>query len=131
MSGINLNSSGLAGSLEDYLCNSLITAYQSGWSALTDTLARDSNVQTQIWEPIQMLRADVSFWRIYLYLGLHLLLTLSGVMLIYIQSLCVGKTIEDSAISTIMLDNTRVVEHNCAGLCSAVALRQAPGSSKW
>ena len=130
ISGVNLEPSRLAGSLERYLSDSLVSAYQSTWSALTDTLAsmNGSSIDTRLWEPLQVLRADVSFLRIYLYLGLHLLVTLSGLILIYVQSTCCGKIVDDHVLSTILLDSTAIINHSDTGLCNAVSVGQVPDS---
>jgi len=103
----------LSGSLERHLRDSLVTSYQGGWSALTDYISNGepaSLLTTQLWGPHEVLRASIAVWRIYLFWGLNLLLTLAGLLLIGFQHTSEGTMVLDSVLDTILLDSSKVAD---------------------
>lgn len=113
------------GKLELQLRNSLTQAYQAAWSDLTELLAGSSNVTTPAMEPqLSLLRALVSPWRMYTWLGINALLVLSGILLLVLQSTCEGKTVNDPVVAAILLDSSEVIANDATGLCNATDLGQ-------
>ncbi|KAK1973990.1 hypothetical protein LZ30DRAFT_741824, partial [Colletotrichum cereale] len=116
----------LSGQLEKYLRDSLAQAYQGTWSAFTEYLVKqewapgDSNVTTKAWEPVHLLQAQVSSLRMILWMGLNLLLVLSGVLLIAVQTTTEGKTVNSPTVAAIMLDSSKAIRADRSGLCNAV-----------
>ena len=99
-----------SGKLEMVLRNSLVQGYQGTWSAMTESFADPKQpFQTQIWEPIAFLEAQVSSRRMYIWMGLGLLLVVSGLLLVTIQISCQGETASDPAVTAILLDSSDVI----------------------
>lgn len=118
--GINRNTT-KAGNLEGYLLDSLISSYQGAWSALSDYTSDSTLPSTLIWDAHQVQQAQVARWRIWLYLGLNLLLPISGLVLMALQVGCVGKTVDSQIITNLMLDTSDLTNH-VDGLCNSVSL---------
>ncbi|KAH0439368.1 multidrug resistance-associated abc transporter [Colletotrichum camelliae] len=115
--------------LETTLRNSLIQAYQGTWSAFVEFLSRDEQAPTPAWNPVTLLDAQVSSRRMYAWLGMSLLLVLSGVLLMIVQSHCLGKTVNDPVIASLMLDNSDVILADKSGLCNAVDIGHGHGNA--
>lgn len=118
------------GKLELQLRNSLTQAYQATWSHLTEVLANSSLIETQAMEPHPtLLRAQVSSWRMFTWLGINALFLLSGLLLLVLQSTCEGKTVNDPVVAALMLDSSGVIESDVTGLCNATDLGQSKGDA--
>jgi len=101
----------LSGNLERHLRDSLITSYQGTWSALNDAISAGvPRLQTQVWGPHEVLTANVAVWRIYLFWGLNLLLTLAGLLLMGFQRTSDGVMVVDSVLDAISLDSSKVTD---------------------
>ncbi|KAJ5919113.1 hypothetical protein N7466_010056 [Penicillium verhagenii] len=107
---LSTTSTYLSGGLELYLRMSLIRSYQGTWSALTNYLSDDSvELDTEIYQPFKVVRAEVARWRIYLWAGINLLLVLAGLALAVIQATWSGiSTVNDPALEAILLDSSRL-----------------------
>ncbi|KAF4992032.1 hypothetical protein FDECE_13839 [Fusarium decemcellulare] len=120
----------LTNNLEAYLRNSLTQSYQGTWSALADFFADTAHeVQTEVRKPSLLLEAQVTTWRMYLWLGINLLLVVSGLFLAVIQSSCNAKTINDPVIATIMMDSSEVIIEDKSGLCNATDIGRGHGNA--
>lgn len=118
VTGMNTNTT-KSGNLEGYLLDSLISSYQGAWSALSDALASPTLQSTVMWDAYQVQQAQVAQWRIWVYLGLNLLLPISGLVLMALQVGCIGKTVESQVITNLMLDTSDITNH-IDGLCNSV-----------
>ncbi|KAK1512539.1 uncharacterized protein CCOS01_14779 [Colletotrichum costaricense] len=122
----------LQGNLEGFLRNSLIQAYQGGWSAMAEYLSpvKAQRVETSAWKPVVLLEAHVSSQRMYIWMGTGMLLIVSGLVLMMIQATCEAKTVNDSLVASVMLDSGEVARSDTTGLCNAVALGKDHGNAK-
>ncbi|KAK1758147.1 hypothetical protein QBC47DRAFT_295083 [Echria macrotheca] len=121
----------LKGGLETTLRNSLVQAYQGTWSALTEsfTASPDQRLQTPVWTPHTLLKAQIAKWRVVVWMGLNLLLGLSGLLLFIIQSTCEGKTVNDPVVTAMMLDSSEVIDVDKTGLCNATDVGRGHGNA--
>jgi hypothetical protein len=104
------DASTLNGTLEATLRNSLTLAYQATWSALVDDVTDpEHNNQTEIWKPVSMLEARVLSWRMYLWLGINILLVFSALLLFATQSHYKVNSVKDPIAAAIMIDSSDVV----------------------
>lgn len=85
---------------------------------------------TELWAPHEVLLASITGWKIYLYLGLNTLLTVSGLLLIALQYKSVMKPIVDTSLTAILLDSSQVIGMNVKGLCNVKSLSEVLGASK-
>lgn len=110
--------------LEYILRESVTSSYQASWSALTNLAPLNGTYSTATtYEAYPALRADVSHWRVLVYLGLNLLLPLSAILLNAMQSTCQGNTVMQPVVTTLLLDISKVLEQDDAGLCNVETLR--------
>ena len=69
-----------------------------------------------------VIRASVSAPRMYAWFGLNLLLTVAGLILMWLQSRCYGKTVRDFTLAAILMDPQEILRQDESGICSAVAI---------
>ncbi|KAF4424739.1 putative uracil permease [Fusarium austroafricanum] len=120
----------LSGALEVYLRNSLTQAYQGTYSALVDGLSiKKSSVQSEIRLPLALLEARVQARRMYIWLGVNLLLVASGLILFVLQSRCRLKTVNDPVVASILMDSSGVIEADKTGLCNATDIGSGHGNA--
>lgn len=118
------------GRLEARLRSSLVQAYQATWSELTEWISGESQADTTVYEPdASLLRARVSPWRMMMWLATNLLLVVSGLLLLSIQSTCKGKTVNDSVVAAFLLDCSEVIESDDTGLCNATDIGKGHGNT--
>lgn len=112
------------GSLARVMQESLVQSYQGAWCALTDfvspSLPSDQEPHTRVWEPEQFLQAQVSGLRLFLWFAASMLLVVSGVLLMVLDHLADGRTVNNPAMAAIMLDTSEVIAADDTGLCSAM-----------
>ncbi|KAH0444687.1 hypothetical protein CcaCcLH18_00345 [Colletotrichum camelliae] len=122
-----------AGRLEQSLRDSLVQTYQGTWSAMTEYFKTDNmphgKLKTTGWEPVQALQAQVSSFRILLWLGMSMLLVLSGILVLVLDSYSEGKMVINPVIAAIMLDSSEVIAADDTGLCNAVDIGKDHGNT--
>lgn len=123
------NASSLNSTMEEYLRSMLVRSYQGTWSAMTDYLADSPTLATDVWLPFEVLKADVTPWRMYLWLELNLLLVIAGLMLVSLQNMCEVDTVDDAVITAVMLDTSHVIEDDEVPVCDAVAMGRGAGDN--
>ncbi|RTE71305.1 hypothetical protein BHE90_014286 [Fusarium euwallaceae] len=116
--------------LEVHLRNSLIRAYQGSWSVLTDYFSDpEHQVRAEVWQPSPLLQAQVLAWRMYLWLGINMLLVASGLLLFAVQTSCRVKTVNDPVVASLMMDSSVVTETDKTGLCNATDIGAGHGNA--
>jgi hypothetical protein len=79
---------------------------------------------TELKSPFPVLVADVRTWRVLAWFGIQSLLTLSRVVLVYLQAGCAGKTVRNTTLAPLMLDTSPVLRRDTEGPCNAVDLNK-------
>ncbi|KAF4840520.1 hypothetical protein CGCSCA4_v010158 [Colletotrichum siamense] len=122
----------LQGNLERFLRNSLVQAYQGGWSAMAEYLSpvETQRTTTSAWKPVILLEARVSSQRMYIWMGMGMTLVASGLLLMIIQATCKAKTVNNSLVAAVMLDSSEVARRDATGLCNAVDIGKGHGNAK-
>jgi hypothetical protein len=110
--------------ITDYTIRVLPRAYGAAWTALTDMFAPSAMLKTDVMIPVLMSRAQVSHWRVYVWLALNLLLTLSGLLFIFVQRRGQKPLVVDVAIAALLLDTSRVLANDQHGLCDLSQLTE-------
>jgi len=110
--------------ITDYTIRVLPRAYGAAWTALTDTFAPSEMLKTDVMIPVLMSRAQVFHWRVYVWLALNILLTLSGVLFIFAQRRGEKPLVVDVAIAALLLDTSRVLANDQQGLCDLSQLTE-------
>lgn len=95
--------------LDGYAKGILSLTYQSCWNALQlKTLDAASNYSTSVTTSTSVVVAQVAATRIYIWLGLNLLILVSGAILIATQNGCKGEPVTDPQVYSLLLDSTAV-----------------------
>ena len=121
LGGVSVPSSS---NITDYVIRVLPRSYGAAWNALTDTFAPSEMLKTDVMIPVLMSRAQVFHWRVYVWLGLNILLTLSGVLFIFVQRRGKKPLVVNVAIAALLLDTSRVLEIDKHGLCDLSQLTE-------
>jgi len=88
----------------------LARSYQASWNALTDKFESSSmSVATSIMVPIQLSQAHVASWRIYIWVGLNLMLTLSGFLFWVVQRRCKKPMVINVGVAALLLNPVEVL----------------------
>jgi len=93
--------------LNNYTVAILTQAYGSAWTVLNDFIgSQDDSVylNTTVQIPRAGSKAFISRWRIFLWLALQLLLTISAILLMVVQCTCQRKPVVDGVVAAMMLD---------------------------
>ncbi|KDN43888.1 hypothetical protein RSAG8_05881, partial [Rhizoctonia solani AG-8 WAC10335] len=93
----------------DYVIGMLTRAYAGAWMTLNDYVGAYSVYTTYSVSP-QATRAMVSYHRVYIWLGLQSLVTLSGILFLYIQSQSSTPMIVDTTLAAFHLDSSALHE---------------------
>ena len=80
-------------------------AYQAAWGAFSTNLGDDEDTTT-VEIPLPTLRANVVPWRLYLWVGLHLLYLTLGLLFVYIQSRCDHPWVENTTMAVFWLNTS-------------------------
>jgi hypothetical protein len=80
-------------------------AYQAAWGAFSTNLGDDED-ETAVEIPLPTLRANVVPWRVYLWVGLHLLYLTLGLLFVYIQSRCDHPWVENTPMAVFWLNTS-------------------------
>ncbi|KAK0644871.1 hypothetical protein DIS24_g8439 [Lasiodiplodia hormozganensis] len=83
----------------NYVQNLLNVAYQGAWSATAYFTNGPDTLTTVAYERIQAVRAEVTAWRVWLWLALNGVLTLTGFAVCYLQSRVVRPVVQDPVLT--------------------------------
>lgn len=83
----------------NYVQNLLSVAYQGAWSATAYFTNGPDTLATVAYERIQAVRAEVTAWRVWLWLALNGVLTLPGFVVYYLQSRVVRPVVQDPVLT--------------------------------
>lgn len=106
------------GNLDKYVTELLIRSYGAAWTFITDEMSGESRFATAAQMAIPTSRANVLWWRVWLWLGLNLLFTLSGLVFMVIQSRCDQRLVGDPHIAAFLLDTTKVLHRKDRAFCN-------------
>jgi len=116
--GLGESSVSPSANITQYIMDILPRSYRAAWTALSDNLTTNTTLTTSVTVPVPVLIAHVQLWRVYLWVVLNLMLTLSGILLLFVQYLCVNRLVVDTGIAVLLLDTQREEEKNPRGLSS-------------
>jgi hypothetical protein len=89
----------------------LVRSYQAAWNALTDRFqAPSTSVESRVEVPIQLSQALVAPWRIYLWVGLNFMLTLSGILFWIAQKRCKKPMVIDAGVAALLVNPVGVLD---------------------
>lgn len=89
----------------------IATSYQASWNALANQLTQTTFTDSSdLSDPVAVLRAEITSWRVWLWLGLNACLTVSCAALAILQRRFRTGVIGDPALTALMLDATAVVK---------------------
>lgn len=119
---LNITSSWMNNTIDDYTTGMLHLAYDAAWSSLTsDEGKRTDQAIVRTAEPV--IRAQVEKSKVFTWLGLSSTLTLSALLLFSGLMYTSTKTIRDPALAALSMDLGEIAHSGQAsGLCNAVAL---------
>ncbi|KAF9636427.1 hypothetical protein BFW01_g7323 [Lasiodiplodia theobromae] len=95
------------GNLDGHVAGSWSAAFQASWNALNDYFKVDQ-AETTIELPVTSVKARVSSSRIYAWMVMQLLLSVSGALLALLQSCCEGRTVGCFVSTCLLTDPTEV-----------------------
>ena len=105
--------------LDGYVTDLLIRSYATSWSILMEGMSSSRNVLvTNVRIAVPTSRANVLWWRIWLWLLLNVMFTLSGLLFLVIQSRCSQPMIGSPSMAAFLLDTTEVLHKRDRALCS-------------
>ncbi|KAF8597849.1 hypothetical protein BDV93DRAFT_499278 [Ceratobasidium sp. AG-I] len=96
--------------LNEYVISTLAQGYSGAWTALTANLGAPL-LETSVRIPILVSRAQVDPIRVWIWLGTHLCLTLSGILLLRVQSRCAHAIVMNPVLAPLFLDTTEFKSH--------------------
>jgi hypothetical protein len=121
-------------SYRDYAAESLQRAYTSTWSSLTfniGSLNEDPGLTTRAWIASPATQAEVRLWRVYLWFGLNIMVTISGVAFMIIQFNSDQPISVQPAMTALLLDAGQILPYGSDPFQSAKSLSKlATGDMK-
>ncbi|KAF8597979.1 hypothetical protein BDV93DRAFT_595556 [Ceratobasidium sp. AG-I] len=93
--------------LNEYVAATLTQAYSGAWMGLINML-QPPHVETAVQIPILVSKARVDSNRVWIWLGMHLCFTLSGMLLLSAQTKCERSIVVDPALEVLFLDTTKI-----------------------
>ena len=97
-----------AANITQYIMDILPRSYGAAWTALSDDLTSPTKLTTGVKIPVPVSIAHVLLWRVYLWVVLNLMLTLSGILFLCVQYVCVNTLVVDTGVALLLLDTQRV-----------------------
>jgi hypothetical protein len=90
--------------------------YQGMWSATTNVLSGANFNSTAVKEQVPAVFAEVSTWRVILWVALNLLLTLASILLWMVQAGCARATVEDTVLTGKLLGiiQSLIIDAKCS-----------------
>jgi hypothetical protein len=106
--------------LNNYTIALLSRSYAAAWNALTNFVGSVSTpLNSEVDIPVPISQAHVAHWRVYVWLGLNLLVTLSGILFTTLLVRCGEMIVLDTAVAALLLDTHHVLHDNeQRGLCN-------------
>jgi hypothetical protein len=106
--------------LNNYTIALLSRSYAAAWTALTNFVGSVSTpLDSEVDIPVPISQAHVAYWRVYVWLGLNLLVTLSGILFTTLLMRCGEMIVLDTAVAALLLDSHHVLHDNEEqGLCN-------------
>ncbi|KZM22008.1 uncharacterized protein EKO05_0002721 [Ascochyta rabiei] len=109
------------GNLDDYTKGMLSVAYQASWNSMANVWSNDTTMRrTALSLPFPALTASITTWRVWTWLAMNCLLTVSGVIVAILQKQAFAKTVRNPELSLLLLDTKQLIEKSAPGLCNAV-----------
>ena len=105
--------------LDGYVTGLLTRSYGGAWNFLMDSYisAQDLAVKSDVQVAVPTSRANVLWWRVLLWLLLNMMFTLSGLLFLFLQSLCRQPVVVDTSIAALLLDTSDVLHKKNRALC--------------
>ncbi|KAE8454304.1 hypothetical protein EG329_005229 [Mollisiaceae sp. DMI_Dod_QoI] len=112
----------ISNSLDNYTSGMLTLGYHAAWSGLMRTLG--NGIENVVFNPSQqVVSASIDKSKLYIWLAMNAMLTVSAILVYIAQSVSKTKTIRDSAIAALTIDMTDIAHiGRASGLCNAVSL---------
>ena len=105
--------------LNNYTIDILSCSYGASWTAITNLLGSNATpLHTNVAVSVHVSQARVLHWRLYVWIGLNMQVTLSGLCFIVIQMTCSKPLVVDTAVAALLLDTRDVVHKHQRGLCN-------------
>jgi hypothetical protein len=98
--------------ITQYINDILPRSYRAAWTALSDYLSTAATLTTNVTIPVSVSIARVVHWRVYLWVVLNIMLTFSGLLLLFIQYHCKNTLVVDVGMAVFLLDTQRVLEQD-------------------
>ncbi|KAK0726162.1 hypothetical protein B0H67DRAFT_551532 [Lasiosphaeris hirsuta] len=127
VASMNVTEGSQFGRLEQWTQQLLKQAYFATWTVMSIycTDPEKATLSSSKTTPFQIVQASVSAQRMWLWLALNALVTLSGLMLLCWQSSCKRKPVVDVVLAAVMLDPRELLDEDKTGLCNASRLTSA------
>lgn len=123
IASMNATETSQFGNIDQWTQALLVDAYSATWTVMSQNFADPSlSLSSQQNAPVQVVRASILRWRMWLWLGLNGLVTVSGLVLIALQANCKRKPVVDTVLAAVMLDPQMVLKEDRTGLCNASRL---------
>lgn len=106
--------------LNGYVSELLARSYSASWTLLTDTFtfAGTDGLATDVQIAVLTSRADVLWWRVWLWLSINLMFTLSGLLFLFVHRICNQPLIGNPSMAALLLDATDVLHRRHRALCN-------------
>jgi len=115
----NLSLPGTYHNLDGYVTELLTRSYGASWASLQYALSGSSAfLETDVQIAVPTSRANVLWWRAFLWLTLNLMFTLSGLIFFVIQWTCDQPLIGNPALAALLLDTTEVQHKRDRAFCN-------------
>ena len=84
-------------------------AYQAAWAAMVDLTTTSAN-PTTVQIALPTLSAKIIYWRVYLWIALHLWVLVLGLLFTYVQSHCDHPWVDDPTMAVFCLDTRAALQ---------------------
>jgi len=106
------------GNLDKHVSELLIRSYGAAWMFITDEMSGENWFTTSAQMAIPTSRANVLWWRVWFWLALNMLFTLSGLVFMVMQSCSDQPLVGDPPLAAFLLDTTRVLHRGGRAFCN-------------
>jgi hypothetical protein len=104
--------------ITEYVLELLPRSYAAAWTVLTTRIGEsDLPLSSDVWISSPASKAIVLRWRVYTWVAMNVMLTLSGILSIVLQIGCEKQMVADTAMAALLLDTSRVLENDKRALC--------------
>lgn len=115
--------------LDGYVTALLIRSYAASWTLLAEKMSNLNttrySVATNIQIAVPTSRSNVLWWRVWFWLSLNLMFTLSGLLFLVLHSRCNQPLIGNPSMAALLLDTTEVLHKRNRALCNFSTLVEA------